>query len=51
MVGGTPLAAAVLQVKGEQAGEAGAASASCKQGGDWLFENGHSAACRDEEQV
>lgn len=51
MVGGTPLAAAVLQVKGEQAGEVGAASTSCQQGGDWLFKNGSGAACGDQEPV
>lgn len=52
MVGGTPLtAAAVLQVEGEQAGEAAAASTSCQQGGDWLFKNGRSAASGDQVQV
>lgn len=51
VVGGTLLAAVVLQVKGEQAGEAGAASTSCQQGGDWLLKDGHGAASGDQEQV
>lgn len=51
VVAGTLLAAAVLQVEGEQAGETGAASTSCQQGGDRLFENGRSAASGDREQV
>lgn len=51
MVGGTPLAAAVLQVEGEQAGEAGAASTSCQQGGDRLLEDGGGAASGDQERV
>lgn len=51
VAGGTLLAAAVLQVKGEQAGEASAASTSCQQGGDRLFKNGRGAASGDQEQV
>lgn len=51
VAGGTLLAAAVLQVKGEQAGEASAASTSCQQGGDRLFKNGCGAAAGDQEQV
>lgn len=47
MVGGTLLAVAVLQVKGEQAGEAGAASTPCQQGSNRLLEDGRSAACGD----
>lgn len=48
MVAGALLAAAVLQVKGEQAGKAGAASASCQQGGNRLLEDVHGAACGDQ---
>lgn len=52
VVGGTLLVStAVLQVEGKQAGEPGAASTPCQQGGDWLLENSHSAASRDQEQV
>lgn len=51
VVGGTLLAAAVLQVKGEQAGEAGTASTSCQQGGDRLFKNSHGAGRRDQALV
>lgn len=50
VVGGTLLATAVLQVEGEQAGEAGAASTSCQQGGHGLFKDGRGAASRDQEQ-
>lgn len=51
MVCGTLLAVAVLQMKSEQAGKAGAASTSCQQGGNRLLKNGDSAACRDQALV
>lgn len=51
VVGGSLLAAAVLQVEGEQAGEAGAGATSCQQGGDRHFENGHGAASGYQKQL
>lgn len=51
MVGGTLLAAAVLQVEGQQAGEAGAAAARRQQGGDRTFKNGGGAASGDRDRV
>lgn len=46
-----PAAGAVLQVKGEQAGEAGAAPTPCQQGGNRLLVERHSAASRNHLQV
>lgn len=48
MVCGTLLAAAVLQMKSEQAGKAGAASTSCQQAGNRLLKDGDGAACRNQ---
>lgn len=51
MVCGTLLSGAVLHMKSDQAGKAGAAPASGQQGGDWLLKDGDSAACRDQVGV
>lgn len=51
MVCGTLLAVAVLQMKSDQAGKAGAASASCQQGRDRLLKDGDGAACWDQAPV
>lgn len=48
MVGGTLLAVALLQVKRQQAGKAGAASTSGQQGGDRLLKDGDGAARGDQ---
>lgn len=51
VVGGTLLAAAVLHVKSEQAGEARAISTSCQEGAYRLFEDGHRATSGDLAQA
>lgn len=51
VIAGARLAATVLQVKGDQACPAGAATAPCQQGGDGPPENGHGAAVGHQEPI